>query len=128
MLSEYYMTPMPNIRSMIEVETEFGQRQPDYRSRGGSPYFMADIFNGGHIAYAMDSLKNLVANLADLMDRQLAVIVDEKFNRGLPPNLAGSGGDYALNHGFKAVQIGASAWTAEALKHTMPASVLFTVH
>ncbi len=28
-----------------------------------------------------------------------------------------------LNHGFKAVQIGASAWTAEALKNTMPASV-----
>jgi hypothetical protein len=28
-----------------------------------------------------------------------------------------------LNHGFKAVQIGTSAWTAEALKNTMPASV-----
>ena len=28
-----------------------------------------------------------------------------------------------INHGFKAVQIGVSAWTAEALKHTMPASV-----
>ena len=29
----------------------------------------------------------------------------------------------SINHGFKAVQIGASAWTAEALKLTMPASV-----
>ncbi|MDZ7903087.1 MAG: aromatic amino acid lyase [Rheinheimera sp.] len=28
-----------------------------------------------------------------------------------------------INHGFKAVQIGCSAWTAEALKLTMPASV-----
>jgi histidine ammonia-lyase len=28
-----------------------------------------------------------------------------------------------INHGFKAVQIGTSAWTAEALKNTMPASV-----
>jgi len=28
-----------------------------------------------------------------------------------------------LNHGFKAVQIACSAWTAEALKLTMPASV-----
>jgi histidine ammonia-lyase len=28
-----------------------------------------------------------------------------------------------INHGFKAVQIGASAWTAEALKNSMPASV-----
>ncbi|MEK9842965.1 aromatic amino acid lyase, partial [Thalassospira sp.] len=29
----------------------------------------------------------------------------------------------SINHGLKAVQIGASAWTAEALKQTMPASV-----
>jgi histidine ammonia-lyase len=71
----------------------------------------------------MDSLKNAVANIADLMDRQLAVLVDEKYNRGLPPNLTGSREGYSLNHGFKAVQIGASAWTAEALKATMPASV-----
>ena len=28
-----------------------------------------------------------------------------------------------MNHGFKAVQIAVSAWTAEALKLTMPASV-----
>ena len=29
----------------------------------------------------------------------------------------------AINHGFKAIQIAVSAWTAEALKLTMPASV-----
>jgi histidine ammonia-lyase len=81
-------------------------------------------FYGGHIAFAMDSLKNAVANLADLLDRQLAQLVDPKFNNGLPANLSGATGARApLNHGFKAVQIGASAWTAEALKLTMPASV-----
>lgn len=81
-------------------------------------------FYGGHIAFAMDSLKTAVANLADLMDRQLALLVDSKYNHGLPQNLSGSCGDRApINHGFKAVQIGASAWTAEALKLTMPASV-----
>jgi histidine ammonia-lyase len=81
-------------------------------------------FYGGHIAFAMDALKSAVANLADLMDRQLALLVDDKYNHGLPPNLSGSVGERAaLNHGFKAVQIGASAWTAEALKLTMPASV-----
>jgi histidine ammonia-lyase len=57
------------------------------------------------------------------MDRQLAVLVDEKYNRGLPPNLSGGSDSFSLNHGFKAVQIGSSAWTAEALKATMPASV-----
>jgi histidine ammonia-lyase len=81
-------------------------------------------FYGGHIAFAMDSLKTAVANLADLMDRQLALLVDSKYNHGLPQNLSGSCGERAsINHGFKAVQIGVSAWTAEALKLTMPASV-----
>ena len=81
-------------------------------------------FYGGHIAFAMDSLKVAVANLADLMDRQLALLVDTKFNQGLPLNLSGSRGERAsINHGFKAVQIAASAWTAEALKLTLPASI-----
>lgn len=81
-------------------------------------------FYGGHIAFAMDSLKTAVANLADLLDRQMAQLMDPKFNYGLRANLSGSVGDKAiLNHGFKAVQIAVSAWTAEALKLTMPASV-----
>jgi histidine ammonia-lyase len=81
-------------------------------------------FYGGHIAFAMDSLKVAVANLADLMDRQLALLVDVNFNNGLPRNLSGATAARApINHGFKAVQISSSAWTAEALKNTMPASV-----
>jgi histidine ammonia-lyase len=62
--------------------------------------------------------------LADLLDRQMAQLMDTKFNNGLPANLSGATGEQAmLNHGFKAVQIAVSAWTAEALKLTMPASV-----
>jgi histidine ammonia-lyase len=81
-------------------------------------------FYGGHIAFAMDALKTAVANLADLMDRQLALLVDDKFNNHLPRNLSGASAERApINHGFKAVQISSSAWTAEALKLTMPASV-----
>ena len=81
-------------------------------------------FYGGHVAFAMDGLKTAVANLADLMDRQLALLVDPRFSHGLPHNLSGSDpARAAINHGLKAVQIGASAWTAEALKGTMPASV-----
>jgi histidine ammonia-lyase len=72
----------------------------------------------------MDSLKNAVANVADLLDRQLAQLTDPKFNHGLPANLSGASAARAtINHGFKAVQIGVSAWTAEALKLTLPASV-----
>lgn len=81
-------------------------------------------FYGGHIAQAMDSLKIMIANIADLMDRQLAQLVDHKMNHGLPRNLTGSSLErLPLNHGFKAVQIAVSAWTAEALKHTLSASI-----
>lgn len=81
-------------------------------------------FYGGHIAFAADSLKNCIANVADLMDRQLALLVDTRYNNGLPSNLSGADPERkAINHGFKAVQIAVSAWTAEALKLTMPASV-----
>jgi histidine ammonia-lyase len=81
-------------------------------------------FYGGHIAFVADSLKHAVANIADLLDRQLALLVDTRFNNGLPSNLSGASEARAsLNHGFKAVQIAVSAWTAEALKLTMPASV-----
>jgi histidine ammonia-lyase len=81
-------------------------------------------FYGGHIAFAMDAMKTLVANLADLMDRQMALVVDARYNHGLPANLSAASGERApLNHGLKALQISVSAWTAEALKLTMPASV-----
>jgi len=81
-------------------------------------------FYGGHIAFAMDCMKNAVANLADLLDRQMALLVDSRYNNGLPANLSGvTGSRAAINHGLKGLQISVSAWTAEALKLTMPASV-----
>lgn len=112
----------PLFRSLIETEMNSANDNPliDPETRS---IFHGGHFYGGHIAFAMDSLKNVVANIADLLDRQMALLVDEKFNRGLPPNLSGSTEGFSFNHGFKAVQIGVSSWTAEALKNTMPASV-----
>lgn len=81
-------------------------------------------FYGGHIAFLMDGLKILIANIADLLDRQIALLIDEKFNNGLPANLsAATGDDKFLCHGLKALQISSSAWTAEALKNTLAASI-----
>ncbi|WP_369174873.1 aromatic amino acid lyase [Streptomyces sp. R28] len=84
-------------------------------------------FYAGHVGQAMDSLKTTVAGLANLLDRQLALVVDEKFNEGLPPNLVlarrPDDPEAGLHHGFKGMQIAASAVTAEALKQTGPVSV-----
>jgi histidine ammonia-lyase len=114
---------LPWLRSNIENELNSANDNPlidaeqEMVLHGGH-------FYGGHIAFAMDSLKNLVANLADLLDRQMALLVDTRYNHGLPANLsAASGPRAAISHGLKALQISASAWTAEALKLTMPASV-----
>lgn len=114
---------LPWMRSFIENELNSANDNPIIDG-AGEHVLHGGHFYGGHIAMAMDSMKNTVANLADLMDRQMAQLMDTKFNNGLPANLSGATGERApVNHGFKAVQIGISAWTAEALKNTMPASV-----
>jgi len=114
---------LPWLRQMIETEINSANDNPIIDG-DNERILHGGHFYGGHIAFAMDSLKNLVANIADLLDRQLALLVDTRYNHGLPSNLSGAPAERAMiNHGFKAVQIGASAWTAEALKNTMPASV-----
>jgi len=114
---------LPWFRQFIENELNSANDNPIIDAEG-EHVLHGGHFYGGHIAFAMDSMKTAVANLADLMDRQMAQLMDTKFNHGLPANLSGATADQAvLNHGFKAVQIAVSAWTAEALKQTMPASV-----
>ncbi|MCG8667971.1 MAG: aromatic amino acid ammonia-lyase [Pseudomonadales bacterium] len=114
---------LPWMRQFIEIELNSANDNPIIDGEG-EHVLHGGHFYGGHIAFVMDGMKNAVANLADLLDRQMALMMDEKFNHGLPANLSGSTSRRAnINHGFKAVQIGVSAWTAEALKNTMPASV-----
>ena len=114
---------LPWLRQLIENELNSSNDNPIIDG-DGEHVLHGGHFYGGHIALAMDTLKNTVANIADLLDRQMALLMDTKFNHGLPANLSGAVGERSvINHGFKAVQIGASAWTAEALKQTLPASV-----
>lgn len=114
---------LPTLRAFLENELNSANDnplvEPDQERvlHGGH-------FYGGHVAFAMDALKTLVGNLADLLDRQMALLVDARYSHGLPANLSGATGERAsINHGLKALQISASAWTAEALKLAMPASV-----
>jgi histidine ammonia-lyase len=114
---------LPHFREIIENELNSANDNP-LIDPSRKKLLHGGHFYGGHIAYVMDSMKTLVANLADLLDRQLAMLVDVKFNNGLTSNLSmPEEGRASLNHGFKAVQIGVSSWTAEALKGCMPASV-----
>lgn len=114
---------LPWMRVQIETELNSANDNPLVDPDCGDVLHGGNFY-GGHIAFAMDCLKTAVANVADLIDRQVALLANDKRNRGLPLNLSGAAvRRLPVNHGFKAVQIACSAWTAEALKLTMPASV-----
>ena len=113
---------LPFFRQLIENELNSVNDNPVIDA-SGERVLHGGHFYGGHIAFAMDSMKNAIASIADLLDRQMALLVDTRYNQGLPANLSGAKGLRAeVNHGLKALQISVSAWTAEALKLTMPAS------
>ncbi|WNL33862.1 aromatic amino acid ammonia-lyase [Arcobacter cryaerophilus gv. pseudocryaerophilus] len=78
-------------------------------------------FYGGYVAHAMDTLKICAGNLADLLDKEFALLVDHKFNRGLGENLKLS--KEPFYHGFKAMQITLSSLSADVMKNTTAASI-----
>ena len=72
--------------------------------------------HGGHMAYAMDGMKNAVGKLAKLFEHQMALLADASHG-GLLSSLRSPGGARAaVDHGLKALQHNVSAWTVEAHK------------
>jgi histidine ammonia-lyase len=114
---------LPEIRRFVETELNGANDNPLIDPETGDVLHGGNFY-GGHVCHAMDSLKTLVANVADLLDRQLVLLCHPNTNNGLPANLVGLRGPRAAaHHGFKAMQITTSALVAEAAKLTMPASV-----
>lgn len=113
----------PTARRFIEIEVNGANDNPLIDPETGAVLHGGNFY-GGHIAFVCDALKNAVANVADLMDRQMVLLCDPGQSNALPENLVGvSGAGSSAHHGFKAMQIATSALAAEALKLTMPASV-----
>jgi histidine ammonia-lyase/phenylalanine ammonia-lyase len=114
------------VERWVNIEVNSSDDNPLFDPEAGRAQSGGNFY-GSHITQAMDALKIALANLADLMDRQLELVVDEKFNAGLTPNLIPEFGpdhpEAGLHHGFKGMQIGCSALTAEALKLCNPASI-----
>lgn len=114
---------LPWTKAMLETELNGVSDNPLFDPTTGEALHGGNFY-GGHACFATDALKNAVANVAELMERQLVLLNNPLTNEGLPANLvARDGSDRATHHGFKAMEISASALTAEALKLTMPASV-----
>jgi histidine ammonia-lyase/phenylalanine ammonia-lyase len=132
----YSVRCAPYVTGVVTDTVEWASRwlQIEINSTNDNPLFdpaSNDVYSGGnfyggHVGLAMDSLKTAVASLGDLLDRQVALMVDSKFNHGLPlsltPTVDPGAPAAGLHHGFKGMQLACSALAAEALKLTMPAT------
>jgi len=124
----YSLRCAPHVIGTLVDVLDFGRRVLEIELNGiddnpivdGDSILHGGNFYGGHVCMVADSLKTAVASVADLLDRQLVLLCSPETSDGLPANLVA--GEDLVHHGFKAMQISASALTAEALKLTMPAS------
>jgi phenylalanine ammonia-lyase len=110
-------------RRWIETEINSANDNPLFDAEARQVHSGGN-FSGFYVGLAMDTLKTAVASVADLLDRQMELLVDEKFSGGLPPNLIVAlpqdHPDAGIFHGFKAAQIAMSSLVAEALGLCMP--------
>lgn len=130
----YSLRCAPHIVGVAYDSLEFTKQLLETELNGVSDNPVVDVereivlhggnFYGGHVSAAADTLKAAVANLADLMDRQMMLLCNKAENEGLGPNLVRvEGAEACIHNGFKAVTIATSALAAEALKLAGPASV-----
>jgi histidine ammonia-lyase len=106
----------------VEIELNGANDNPILCSETGDVLHGGNFY-GGHIAHAADSLKLQVAHAAEVLERQLVLLCHAPPAAGLPENLvAATGEGRSAHHGFKAMEILASALVAEALKLAAPAS------
>ena len=114
------------VEQWVSTEMNSSDDNPLFNVGGGRAESGGNFY-GGHMGQAMDSLKVAVANICDLIDRQLELVVDEKFNAGLTPNLIprfeADHPQAGIHHGFKGMQLCCSAMTAEAMKLCNPATI-----
>jgi histidine ammonia-lyase/phenylalanine ammonia-lyase len=85
---------------------------------------MGGNFYGGYLCQSMDFIKINLAHMADLIDRQVLMIVSDKFNRGLPANLISKKhldpSEYHIHHGLKGVHQTVGALTSEIIPKAVP--------
>ncbi len=94
-------------------------RSADELANGGN-------FYGGYLSQGMDYLKISLAHIADTVDRQVAYIIDDKSNRGLPTNLVSKhlpDDERNLHHGLKGLHQSVSAMTSEILQRSVPGGI-----
>jgi phenylalanine ammonia-lyase len=88
-------------RRTLEREANSVNDNPLVDPISGEIYHTGNFY-GGHVARALDSWKIDLATLANWLHAIMAMLVDERFSNGLPPNLSPNPGVFT---GFKGVQL-----------------------
>ena len=78
-------------------------------------------FHAEPIAFAADQIALVMAEIGNLVQRRVALLVDTNFSNGLPSFLAG--GKAGLNSGFMVPEIAAAALAAENKQRAVPCSI-----
>lgn len=106
-------------RPTIEREINSANDNPLIDPQTGALY-KAGNFYGGHISRLLDGWKIDMAAIANWGNSLLALLVDDRFNDGLPANLAPKPG---VNSGFKSVQLSVTSLTCAIRQMAGPSSI-----
>jgi phenylalanine ammonia-lyase len=82
--------------------------------------YKAGNFYGGHIARLLDGWKIDFASMATWGNALVALLVDDRFSDGLPPNLTPQPG---VNSGFKSIQLSVTSLTCAIRQMAGPSSI-----
>lgn len=125
----YSIRCTPQLLGAVEGALRYvdGVVAADLRSLSDNPLFFPEddlVVHGGNFfgqpaAIAGDVLSLVTAQMANLVERQLDLLVDPTRNNGLPPMLAAGPGQ---QHGLQGVQLASTAILAEIRRDIVPAS------
>jgi phenylalanine ammonia-lyase len=110
---------LDDARPVIEREINSANDNPLIDPDSGRLY-LAGNFYGGHIARLLDGWKLDYAVMANWAHSLMAVLVDQRFNRGLPANLVAEGG---VNSGFKGMQLSLTSLTCAVRQMAGPSLI-----
>jgi phenylalanine ammonia-lyase len=106
-------------RPTIEREINSANDNPLIDPDTGALY-KAGNFYGGHISRLLDAWKIDFASMANWGNALVALLVDDRFNAGLPANLVPEPG---VNSGFKSLQLSVTSLTCAVRQMAGPSSI-----
>jgi phenylalanine ammonia-lyase len=106
-------------RALVEREINSANDNPLIDFEAGKVYRAGNFF-GGHISRALDTWKIDFAIMGNWANALMAVLVDDRFNAGLPANLVP---DPGVNSGLKGMQLSVTSLACAVRQMAGPSSI-----